>query len=248
MTELTRRERLRAELERDARAAARRLAAEEGVEGLTVAAVARAVGVTPPALYRYFDGRAGLVRAVYDDVTAEFMDTLAQAVRRQDPDDLSSHLHAATRAVLDWSMANKVEFDLLMGAAYAKIADSEEGIPTVIARELGGFFGVPFARLWREGRLRIQADEDIDPVLAEQLRTYRARVGLDFPIGVVLLMVICWRQIYGLLCMVVYEHHNFAFDDPMPLFEHMMDHLLGILGLERSPRLRVTDAGLRQGL
>ncbi|GAA3610320.1 TetR/AcrR family transcriptional regulator [Nonomuraea rosea] len=240
MTALTRRERLRAELKGDAKAAARRIAAEQGVDGLTVAAVARAVGVTSPALYRYFDGRAGLVRAVYDDLTAEFMDTVSKALHRQDPDDLSAQLHAATRAVLDWSMANKVEFDLLMGAAYVKIADSEEGIPQVIARELGGFFGVPFARLWRDGRLVIDADEDIDPVLAEQLRTYRTHVGLDFPIGVVLLMVICWRQIYGLLCMAVYGHQGFAFDDPMPLFEHMMDHLLGdVLGLERSPNLRV---------
>ncbi|MGV9309511.1 TetR/AcrR family transcriptional regulator [Nonomuraea sp. NPDC003727] len=239
MTALTRRERMRAELERDAKVVARRIAAEEGVEGLTVAAVARGVGVTPPALYRYFNGRAGLVRAVYDDVTAEFMDTVARAVQRQDPDDVSAQLHAGTRAVLDWSLANKVEFDLLMGAGFPKVAASEEGIPIVIARELGGLFGRLFAQLWHEGQLTCLADEDIDPVLASQLRTYRTTVGLEFPIGVVLLMVICWRQIYGLLCMAVYGHHKFAFEDPLPLFEHMMDDLLGLLGLTRSPNLRV---------
>ncbi|MFI6734764.1 TetR/AcrR family transcriptional regulator [Nonomuraea sp. NPDC050451] len=239
MTALTRRERLRAELERDAKAAARRIAAEEGIEGLTLAAVARGVGVTPPALYRYFNGRAGLVRAIYDDITAEFIDTVARAVRRQDPDDVSAQLHAATQAVLDWSVANKVEFDLLMGAGFPKIADSEEGIPVVIARELGGLFGQLFARLWNEGRLTCPADEEIDPVLASQLRTYRTEVGLEFPIGVVFLMVICWRQIYGLLCMAVYGHHKFAFEDPQPLFEHMIDDLLGLLGLQRSPNLRL---------
>ncbi|MFI7636004.1 TetR/AcrR family transcriptional regulator [Nonomuraea sp. NPDC049400] len=239
MTALTRRERLRAELERDAKAVARRIAAEEGVEGLTLAAVAREVGVTPPALYRYFNGRAGLVRAVYDDVTAEFMDIVSQAVQRQDPDDISAQLHAATRAVLDWSLANKVEFDLLMGAGFPKVAASDDDIPMVIARELGGLFGQRFAQLWREGRLTFPADEDIDPALVPQLRTYRETVGLEFPIGVVFLMIICWRQIYGLLCMAVYGHHQFAFDNPMPLFEHMMDDLLGLLGLTRSPNLRV---------
>ncbi|MEQ4720710.1 TetR/AcrR family transcriptional regulator [Nonomuraea sp. B19D2] len=239
MTALTRRERLRAELERDAKSVARRIAAEEGVEGLTLAAVAREVGVTPPALYRYFTGRAGLVRAVYDDVTAEFMDIVTQAVQRQDPDDISAQLHAATRAVLDWSLANKVEFDLLMGAGFPKVAASDDDIPMVIARELGGLFGRRFAQLWREGRLTFPADEDIDPALVPQLRTYRETVGLEFPIGVVFLMIICWRQIYGLLCMAVYGHHQFAFDNPLPLFEHMMDDLLGFLGLTRSPNLRV---------
>ncbi|MFF5212252.1 TetR/AcrR family transcriptional regulator [Streptosporangium sp. NPDC000396] len=238
MTALTRRERLRAELEQDAKIAARRIAAEEGVEGLTVAAVARSVGITPPALYRYFNGRAGLVRALYDDVTAEFMTTVSQAVERQDPDDVSARLHAATRAVLDWSLANKAEFDLLMGAGYPKVAASEEGIPKVILRELGGLFGLLFVRLWREGRLDYLADEQIDPALARQLRIYRETIGLELPIGVALLMMTCWRQIYGLICLAVYGHLSFSFEDPLPLFEHMMDQLLGLLGLSRSPNLR----------
>ncbi|GAA2210128.1 TetR/AcrR family transcriptional regulator [Nonomuraea monospora] len=233
MAALTRRERLRAELERDAKAVARRIAAEEGVEGLTLAAVAREIGVTPPALYRYFDGRPGLLRALYDDVNAEFMDVVRSAVRRQGPDDVRAQLYAATRAVLDWSMANKVEFDLLMGAHFPKISASHDDIPVVIARELGGMFGALFDRLWREGRLTYPADEDLDPALAAQLETYRSHVGLRFPLGVVFLMFACWRQIYGLLCMAVYAHQAFAFDDPLPLFENMMDDLLGrLLGLE----------------
>lgn len=238
VTALTRRERLRAELEREAKTAARRITAEEGVEGLTVAAVARSVGVTPPALYRYFNGRAGLVRVLYDDVTAEFMATVAQAVERQDPDDISARLHAATRAALDWSLANKAEFDLLMGAGYAKVAASEEGIPKVISRELGGLFGLLFVRLWREDRLTYPADEQIDPDLARQLRIYREAIGLEVPLGVALLMITCWRQIYGLICMAVYGHLAFSFEDHLPLFEHMMDRLLGLLGLSRSPNLR----------
>ncbi|MFI8201590.1 helix-turn-helix domain-containing protein [Streptomyces sp. NPDC085937] len=44
---------------------------QRGIHGLTLAAVARAVGVSPPALYRYFAGRDGLVRALHGDLTAE---------------------------------------------------------------------------------------------------------------------------------------------------------------------------------
>ncbi|WP_245737870.1 TetR/AcrR family transcriptional regulator [Streptomyces sparsogenes] len=235
---LTRRERLRAELERDAKAAARRITAAEGVEGLTVAAVARSVGVTSPALYRYFDGRNGLILAVYDDVMAEFMQVVGGAVERQDPDDISARLHAATRAVLDWSMANPAEFNLLMGAGYPQAAAaSAEDIPQAISRELGGMFGQLFTRLWREKGLAHPSDEEIDPALVPQLRTYREVVGLDVPIGVVFLMLTCWRQIYGMLCLAVYRHMSFALSDPVPLFEDMMDRLLGLLGLSRSPRL-----------
>ncbi|MFD8865745.1 TetR/AcrR family transcriptional regulator [Streptomyces sp. NPDC059590] len=235
---LTRRERLRAELERDVRAAARRITAAEGVEGLTVAAVARGVGVTSPALYRYFEGRNGLIRAVYDDVMAEFMQVVVEGVERQDPDDISARLHAATRAVFDWSVANPAEFSLLMGAGYAQAAAaSADDIPHAILRELGGMYGQLFTRLWREQQLAHPSDEEIDPVLARQLRTYREAMGIEVPIGVALLMITCWRQIYGMLCLAVYSHMSYALNDPVPLFEDMMDRLLGILGLTRSPRL-----------
>ncbi|MFD8383984.1 TetR/AcrR family transcriptional regulator [Streptomyces sp. NPDC059679] len=238
MAGLTRRERLRAELERDAKAAARRITAAEGVEGLTVAAVARSVGVTSPALYRYFEGRNGLIRAVYDDVMAEFMQVVAAAVERQDPDDISARLHAATRAVFDWSVGNPAEFNLLMGAAYPMAAAaSADDIPHAILRELGGMYGQLFTRLWRERQLAHPSDDEIDPVLARQLRTYREAMGIEVPIGVALLMITCWRQIYGMLCLAVYSHMSYALDDPVPLFEDMMDRLLGILGLTRSPRL-----------
>lgn len=238
MAGLTRRERLRAELERDAKAAARRITAAEGVEGLTVAAVARSVGVTSPALYRYFEGRNGLIRAVYDDVMAEFIQVVTGAVERQDTDDISARLHAATRAVFDWSVANPAEFNLLMGAAYPMAAAaSSDDIPHAILRELGGLYGQLFTRLWREQQLAHPSDEEIDPALARQLGRYREAMGIEVPIGVALLMITCWRQIYGMLCLAVYSHMSYALDDPVPLFEDMMDRLLGILGLTRSPRL-----------
>ena len=49
----SRRERLRAELEDQALAQARRLLAEHGPDGLSLSAVARHVWVTTAALYRY---------------------------------------------------------------------------------------------------------------------------------------------------------------------------------------------------
>ncbi|MFC5803939.1 TetR/AcrR family transcriptional regulator [Streptomyces formicae] len=234
----TRRERLRAELERDARTEARRLTAEHGAEGLSLSAVARAVGVSPPALYRYFDGRNGLVLAVYQDVTAEFVATVAAAAQCQDPEDLGAQLYAATRAVLDWSVGNPAEFDLLMGAGYSRLAASGGAVDGVLIRELGGLFGLWFSRLWQRGKLEYPADDAIEPALREHLVVYRRLTGQDFPLGVALLMITCWRQIYGLLCMAVNRHLAGTFGSCLPLFEHMMDDLLTLLGVARGPGQR----------
>ncbi|SEN40225.1 TetR/AcrR family transcriptional regulator [Nonomuraea pusilla] len=234
----SRRERQREQLLRDARAAARQITASEGVEGLTLAAVARRVGVSSPALYRYFDGRQGLVHALYEDLTAELIGAVREAARRQDEDDISAQLDAATRAVLEWSLANRAEFGLLMGATYATAAASQTELRHVISRELGGVFGELFLRLLRTKGLEYPPDDRIPPALRRQLATYREILQPELPLGVVQVMIACWRQIYGLVSMAVYGHLAFAFDDIEPLFDDMMDSLLALLGLEPSPNRR----------
>ncbi|MFE4337226.1 TetR/AcrR family transcriptional regulator [Streptomyces sp. NPDC056831] len=122
----SRRERLPAELERDVLTAARRLIATEGIEVLSLSAVAREVGVTPSALYRYFEGKPGLTLAVYEAVTRDFVPITAEAAGAAELEEFGGQLYAATRAVLDWSVANPGEFDLLMGAGYARLARLRE--------------------------------------------------------------------------------------------------------------------------
>ncbi|MFG3020766.1 TetR/AcrR family transcriptional regulator [Streptomyces sp. NPDC048254] len=230
---LTRRERLRAELERDAITAARALIASQGAEALSLSAVAREVGVTPPALYRYFEGKAGLTLAVYEAVTSDFVVIVAKAAGARDPEDFGGRLYAATRAVLDWSVANPGEFDLLMGAGYARLVASGRHVDEVLVRELGGLFGQTFAELWRRGVLPYPSEDELEPRLRAQVAAYRRLMGHDYPVGVAMVMITCWRQIYGLLCMAVYGHFASLFDDHLPLFESMMDDLLALCGVPR---------------
>ncbi|MFF5557028.1 TetR/AcrR family transcriptional regulator [[Kitasatospora] papulosa] len=229
----SRRERLRAELEREMLTAARKLIASEGVEALSLSAVARAVGVTPPALYRYFEGKPGLTLAVYEAVTRDFVATVAKAAGAMDPEDFGGQLYAATRAVLDWSVANPGEFDLLMGAGYARLVATGRHVDQVLIRELGGLFGQTFTQLWRRGILPYPSEQELEPPLRSQVAAYGRLMQHDYPVGVAMVMITCWRQIYGLLCMAVYGHLASSFDDYLPLFENMMDDLLALCGVPR---------------
>ncbi|MFI8206279.1 TetR/AcrR family transcriptional regulator [Streptomyces sp. NPDC085937] len=231
---LTRRERLRAELEHDALTAARHLVAAQGVEALSLSAVARQVGVTPPALYRYFEGKAGLTLALYERITSDFVSVVAQAAGAMDAEDFGGQLYEATRAVLDWSVANPGEFDLLMGAGYARLVASGRPVDQVLVRELGGLFGQTFEELWRRGILSYPSEEEVEPRLWSQVTAYGQLMRHDYPPGVAMVMITCWRQIYGLLCMAVYGHFASSFEDCQPLFEHMMDDLLALCGVPRN--------------
>ncbi|MEU1462557.1 TetR/AcrR family transcriptional regulator [Streptomyces sp. NPDC005727] len=229
----SRRERLRAELESEVLAAARKLIASDGIETLSLSAVAREVGVTPPALYRYFEGKPGLIYAVYEAITRDFVATVAKAAGAMDPEDFGGQLYAATRTVLDWSVANPGEFDLLMGAGYTRLVASGRHVDQVLIRELGGLFGQVFTQLWRRGILAYPSEQELEPRLRSQVAAYGRLMEHDYPAGVAMVMITCWRQIYGLLCMAVYGHLGSSFDDYHPLFENMMDDLLALCGVPR---------------
>jgi AcrR family transcriptional regulator len=228
----------------DSRDAAREIIAADGLHALTVTAVAGKVGVTPAALYRYFDGRRGLVRALYGDITAELISTVQTAVNRQDPDDLSAKLHAATHAVLIWSVAHPGEFSLLMGAGFPEVTMSGEEIPQAISRDLGGLFSKLFAELVQQGLLDGEIGNDVPDGLRRQLAVYQQAVSPELPLGAVRAMLYCWRQIYGLICMAVNHHLAFAFADGYEaLFEDMMADLLPKLGVLPSPKRRYLQLG-----
>ena len=70
---------LRAETVREIKQTARRVLVEQGVDGLALRAVAREMGMTAPALYRYFDSREDLVEHVVADLYDELSDVLEAA-------------------------------------------------------------------------------------------------------------------------------------------------------------------------
>lgn len=229
----SRRDRLREQLVGDARAVAREILVSAGPTGLTVAAVARRLGVSPPALYRYFDGKDGLVRAVYDDLVTDLIAFVRAAMDRQDPADLDSRLHAGATAVFTWSLENPGAFELLMGAAYPAAAESQGEIPRALIRELGALFARPFEELSRRGRLAdVPTEEEIAPELRSQLTRYARTIGTDLPLGAVKLLFVCWRQLYGVLSMAVNGHLAYAFGDDgyQAVYEDMVADLLRRVG------------------
>jgi AcrR family transcriptional regulator len=64
--------------------AAMTLIADQGLKGLSVAAVARQVGIVPSALYRHFPGKEEILKATLEQVK-ELLMTNIQAVRETSP-------------------------------------------------------------------------------------------------------------------------------------------------------------------
>jgi AcrR family transcriptional regulator len=109
------RERTRAEITRQMLDAARRHLATAGAPGLSLRAIARELGTSSSAVYRYVASRdellTMLIVAAYDTLGAT-AETQEAAVAR---DDLTGRWAAACAAVREWALANPHEYALIYG-------------------------------------------------------------------------------------------------------------------------------------
>lgn len=99
------RERFRAQVRDDVKQAALRQLADAGPEGLSINAIARELGVSGPALYRYFASRDALLTELIVDAYDDLADALAAA----------RDLPAFARAYRAWALAQPHRYRLLYG-------------------------------------------------------------------------------------------------------------------------------------
>jgi AcrR family transcriptional regulator len=91
-------------------AAARRLLDREGAEAVTMRRVAKAVGITPMALYRHFADRDGLLNALAD---AGFREMEAHEAKAAMPRDPERRLTRILDMFLDFALEKPRLFELM---------------------------------------------------------------------------------------------------------------------------------------
>ncbi|TDD32067.1 TetR/AcrR family transcriptional regulator [Actinomadura sp. KC06] len=79
--------------------AARALVAEEGIEALSLAALARRVGLSRPSLYEYFRSKDDLVAAIVEEELPRWASLVERALAG--PDDLGGKVEAYIRSQLE---------------------------------------------------------------------------------------------------------------------------------------------------
>lgn len=228
---LSRREAARGATLVDIRRHARELLVAEGPAGVTLRPIARAIGVTAPALYRYYASREDLL----DDLIADLYDELSQALEQArdgvEHADIDGRFHVVTRAFRHWAREHPQEFQLVFATPVGDPGAPREHRLESCGRRFGLVFLGLFAELWAVRPFPVGADEDIDPQLRTQLASWAADNELALPLGALEVFLGCWVRLYGLISLEVLGHLSFALSDVAPLFEAMLRELTERLGL-----------------
>jgi AcrR family transcriptional regulator len=239
---LSRRDRLRAATAEEIRQTARAILVSRGAEAVSLRAIARQMGMTAPALYRYFDSHEDLIHHVIADIFTELSDAIAAAIEvagAASGGDVTDKVVAACRAFRGWALAHKDEFALIFGSPLPGIGHVHDHMPDDIrdscGRKFGQTFFALFFELWQRSPFPVPAPEEMDPGLREQLERYQAASETDLPVGAVLVYLRCWVRLYGIVALEVFGHMSFALEDPAPMFEIALAELAELVGLDYRP-------------
>lgn len=98
------------------KAIARAQMAAGGAAALSLRAIAREMGMTAPALYRYFPRLDDLITALILDAFNAHADAMAQAADQYPDDDYAGRLWGALLAYRQWALDHPVDFQLIYGS------------------------------------------------------------------------------------------------------------------------------------
>lgn len=206
-------------------AAARSLLENHGE--VTLRAVARELGLTAPALYRYAPSHEELVRMVAIAIDAEVAVQIAAAAEAQPAEDPAARLIAACVEFRQWALGNRKEFALVFTNVDVECIKDHDA-------SSGMVFASLLLALWEAYRFPVPSLEELDPGLAEILRAPEAPVDPKMPAdlhGLIWLLQRGWSRLYGTVTLEVFGHVDPRIVEEAHLFKAMIADQAEPLGL-----------------
>lgn len=236
MTDPVRRDRNRAGTDRRIREVARTLLVDHGAQGVTLRAIAREIGITAPALYRYYDSFEDLIQHVCADICADLADELRADLAAIPEDDTPGRVFAVCRGFRAWAIRHPREFSLVFATPNPQTTAPND--------PFGRIFLTVAARVLATRPLVVPADPDVPDALRADLTRFRenllgtlAETGVAVPdevfsLGTAYTMLRFWVRLYGQVALEVFGRFPFPVTDAAPLFESMVAELAAEVGLQ----------------
>jgi AcrR family transcriptional regulator len=179
---------------------ARQQMAVNGAAALSLGGIARAMGLSTPALYRYFSGRDALVTDLIMDACTELSETTERAVETVESDDFHGRFRAVVYAYRRWALSHPQDYILVHGAVFPGYELPVEAAVAAAASSLRLFVEL-LADARATGRLRIpESYGDAPQTVRDSLVPLAVIVGADpKDLNLVVLSWMTYAVVHGLV-------------------------------------------------
>jgi AcrR family transcriptional regulator len=217
------RERYRAQVRQEVKEVALRQLAEAGPDGLSISAIGKQLGVSGPALYRYFASRDDLLTELVIDAYHDLAAALTAATNEVSSHDPRPKFEALARAYRSWALTQPHRYRLLFGpplpgydAHAQRLIDAAQKAMNLLLDILGPSAG--------------HAGPPPPQPLASQLAAWAQphQPGIDPAIA--LSAVVDWSRLHGIVSLEIAGNFASMGLDPGQLFEIQLAAMAATLG------------------
>ena len=227
-----RRDRLHAATEREIATIARRQLVEGGGAAPTLRGIAREMGMTAPALYRYVASLDDLLDDLREDIAREVDERIGAEVAAAG-DDRGARLCAGIRGFRAWAVAHPAEFGLMFRSR--ALDATHAGLGGEPLRRVAGVILGLFADVWRDQPF--DAPEVGGAIAASclDLAAFARAVGVELPDRALWVFATAWIRLSGVISMEVLGHLGFLLADVGPYFEAELASVARDVGITEVP-------------
>ena len=206
------RERYRAQVRHEVKQAALRQLAESGPAAVSVSAIGKQLGVSGPALYRYFASRDELLTELVIDAYRDLADALSAAALNAPEPGPRARLETLARAYRSWALAQPHRYRLLFGpplpgydAHAQRLVQASHAAMAALVEALGEL-GDPVAPA-------------PGPPLASQLAAWARQHNLEADPTTALRALLVWSRLHGFVSLEIAGNYASMGIDPDQVFE-----------------------------
>ncbi len=220
---LSRRERARAATLAEIKQTALDLMREQGNTDVRFTDIARAMGMTPPALYRYYADRNELLTDLITDAYDDLGEAILQAREACAADDIAGRWLAAASAYRTWAGREPQQFGLILGLPVPGYSAPQEGPTTQAAKAAMGQLAVLFVSAATSGRLRPPLVQEVSLAVAACARDKHPELEGIVPPESFQAMLHAWAALHGFTSLETYGHLDWL--DPEAREELFLSHV-----------------------
>ncbi len=210
---VTRRERARAATISEIKEAAFALMAESGTVDVRFTDIARVMGMTPPALYRYYADRDDLLGDLISDSYEHLGDAVARARDAVDAADIGGRWFAAAAAYRAWARSQPQRFALVFGLPVPGYVAPEDGPTTEAAKRAMSQLGDLFVAAAQAGSLRPPLVTEVSDAIADCANDKHPELDGIVPPESFQAMLQAWASLHGFTCLEAYGHFDWVGDE-----------------------------------
>jgi AcrR family transcriptional regulator len=230
-TVLSRRERARAATIDEIKTTAGRMLREHGPD-LRFADIAREMGLTAPALYRYFSDRDELLSALMVDGFQEMTAALTAALDAEPPDDLAARTRSVARAYRAFATADPARFSLLFGLPHPGFGRHSEHTSGPAAGATMASLERLVQSLVEQGKSLTPLVRDVGPTWAREAGASAQRSdGVRIPADAYQALLQFLAGVHGFACLETFDHLNWISEQSRDeLFDAQVELLVAAVG------------------